>query len=234
MSLAICINVLPSGALKKLHNTSVPITFFTELFLSKHKKTNPTDYHLSLSVLKSRIRYHRSAGSLLGWWALPLYSVKLCNDNALNEAIITNIDMEQWSYSMLLTSNWNKHCWHLVTGASISRQATLPTDLSDLLVVENPNRVFHKHTVLTIMAILASEAFLHENKKTVINCYPSEYCLNLVPQTFRSYTLLSDLSRHTPLGISKNCLLFLHHFNIGQVRTIEHDHIKILDFPSNT
>ena len=43
-------------------------------------------------------------------------------------------------------------------------------------VIKVINRIFHKHTKLAIMAILASQALLHENKKTsVTKCYPSEH-----------------------------------------------------------
>ena len=37
------------------------------------------------------------------------------------------------------------------------------------------NRLFHKHTELTIMAILASEALPLKNTNPSIKCYPGEY-----------------------------------------------------------
>ena len=49
-----------------------------------------------------------------------------------------------------------------------------------------------------------------ETKNPAIKCY-------LGSQPFRSNALLSELSRHVLLGISLNCLLFLHHFIVGLI-----------------
>ena len=64
------------------------------------------------------------------------------------------------------------------------------------------------------LAILASEALLREKIKSSNKILP-QWVLNLGPQPFRSNALLSELSSHVLLGISLNCLLVLHHFNVG-------------------
>ena len=64
-----------------------------------------------------------------------------------------------------------------------------------------------------------------------------QLALNPGPQPSRSTALLSELWRHVLLGISSNCLWFLHHFNLGLrsfLAPIEHDHMKILDLSSRT
>ena len=50
---------------------------------------------------------------------------------------------------------------------------------------------FHKHTELTIMTILASEALLRKNKNPTTKCYPTEH--EAMHQPFRSNALLSEV-----------------------------------------
>ena len=66
----------------------------------------------------------------------------------------------------------------------------------------------------------------------------SQWALNMGPQPFMSNTVLSELSRHLLLGISLNCLLFLHHLILNLdhlVRTNgEWSYKNLTDLLSNT
>ena len=88
------------------------------------------------------------------------------------------------------------------------------------------SRVFHEHTELTIMAILASKSLLtwKPKKNPTTKCFPTEHWT----QPFGSNALLSEPLGQVLLGISLNCLLFLHHFNKSM--TI----YDILALPSST
>ena len=69
------------------------------------------------------------------------------------------------------------------------------------------NRVFHKHTIL---AILASEALICENKKkSGTKCY-LQRGLNPGPLSFSSDALLSELARHVLVRGSLNCHRAVH------------------------
>ena len=54
-----------------------------------------------------------------------------------------------------------------------------------------------------------------KTKNAAINVTINVNVLNLACQPFRSNALLSELSRTVLLGISLNCLWFLHHFRHG-------------------
>ena len=75
-----------------------------------------------------------------------------------------------------------------------------------------------------------------KQKKSNNKMLPNEYSIWDLSHSGLMLSSLSYQDVHVPLGISSNCLLPLHHFNLGFIwlEPIEHDHVKILDLPSNT
>ena len=72
-----------------------------------------------------------------------------------------------------------------------------------------PNRVFHEHTELTIMKVLASQVLLKKSSDKML----AQWAFNSQPQPFGTHARLSEPLGQVLPGISLNCLLFMHHFN---------------------
>ena len=116
-----------------------------------------------------------------------------------------------WSFLTLCTCT-ETFVWHVFRVSNSNDKKCCNLRQNELLAV-GYHRGFHKQTELAIKAILASEA-LPPEKQNENKMWP-QWALNLGPQPLMSNSLLSELVRHVLLGISLNCLLFLHHFNLG-------------------
>ena len=103
------------------------------------------------------------------------------------------------AYSILITGKW-EYMWWWYTYWVFVLSFTNNTKRTCL-----PSWIFHRHTKLAIMA----------SEKTSSNKMLSQWALNLGRQPFGSDALLSEPLRLVLLGISLNCLLFLHYFNLG-------------------
>ena len=104
-----------------------------------------------------------------------------------------------------------------------------------MYIIESSFSQIHKICINGNIGIRGFSTWKQKNPPT--KYYPIEYWTWDLKKPFWSNGFVSEFSRHVLLGISSNCLLFLHHFNL-KLRSLRTKRAwpyeDILDVSSNT